>query len=66
MRSFVRGLVSAVPVNVLLVCAGSLTTAGLGYAWGNGSESRDEFYGITFVVLAVAGLALSFVPARRP
>ena len=65
-RSFVRGLVSAVPVNVLLVCAGSLTTAGLGYAWGNGSESRDEFYGITFVVLAVAGLALSFVPARRP
>lgn len=65
-RSFVLGLVSAVPVNVLLVSAGSLTAAGLGYAWGNGSQSRDMLYSIAFVVLAVAGLALSFVPARRP
>lgn len=64
-RSFLRGLVSAVPVNVLLVCAGSLTAARLGYVWGNGSQSRDNFFAIVFVLLALAGLALSFVPARR-
>lgn len=63
-RSFLHGLVSAVPVNVLLVCAGSLIAARLGYTW-NGSESRDDVYLLAFVILAVAALVVSFVPALR-
>jgi hypothetical protein len=63
--SFLHGLVVAVPVNVLLVCAGSLTAAGLGYDWGNGSQDRDNLFAIVFVVLALGVLAISFVPARR-
>jgi hypothetical protein len=63
-RPFLRGLVLAVPINVLLVCAGSLIAARAGYGW-NGSESRDNFYRLAFVVLALLALGLSFLPARR-
>jgi uncharacterized caspase-like protein len=63
-RSFLLGLVSAVPINVLLVAAGSLLAAGLGYSWAGGSEGRDQIYQVAFVVLGLAGLALSFVPTR--
>jgi hypothetical protein len=63
-RPFLHGLVSAVPVNVLLICAGGFVAARVGYGW-NGSESRDNFYRIAFVVLALGAFALSFVPARR-
>ena len=45
--------------------AGSLLAAGLGYSWAGGSEGRNQIYVVAFVVLGFAGLALSFVPARR-
>jgi hypothetical protein len=64
-RAFMHGIVSAVPLNVLLVSAGSVVAARLGYTWGNGSETRDNVYRITFVVLALAGLVLTFAPGRR-
>lgn len=63
-RSFMHGLVSAVPINVFLICAGYFVAAWLGYDW-NGSEGRDKLSDVALVVLALAGLALTFLPVRR-
>ena len=54
-RSFTRGLLSAVPINILLVAAASLGAAALGYA-GSGSELRDNAFRLVFVMLALAGI----------
>jgi hypothetical protein len=54
-RSFTRGLLAAVPINVLLVGAASLGAGALGYA-GSGSEWRDNAFRLVFVVLALAGI----------
>ena len=56
MWPFIRGLLSAVPLNVVLVTASSLLAGGLGYAYGGGSETRDNLYGIAFVLLSLATL----------
>jgi Caspase domain len=54
-RSFTRGLLSAVPINVLLVAAASLGAGALAYA-GSGSEFRDNAFRLVFVMLAIAGI----------
>jgi hypothetical protein len=55
-RRMVRGLVSALPVNVLIV--GALTVIATAYAYGaSGSEMRDNVFRLSFAVLAIAGLA---------
>ena len=60
---FVRGLLSAVPLNVALVIAGALIAGGLGY-YGNGSETRDNLYGLAFAVLSLATLVPFAIRAR--
>ncbi len=52
------------PLNVVLVTAGALVTGALGYAYGNGSEARDNLYGLTFVVLSLATLVPFALRAR--
>jgi hypothetical protein len=54
-RSFTRGLLSAVPINILLVAAASLGAGALGYA-GSGSELRNNAFRLVFVMLALAGI----------
>jgi hypothetical protein len=54
--AFVRGLLSAVPVNVLLVGAASCAAGAVAYAW-SGSTARDNVWRLAFVLLAVAALA---------
>ena len=61
---FVRGLLGAVPLNVVLVTAGALVAGALGYTYSNGSEGRDNFYGLTFVVLSLATLVPFALRAR--
>ena len=39
-------------------------TGALGYAYGNGSEARDNLYGISFVVLSLATLVPFALRAR--
>jgi hypothetical protein len=60
-----RGLVSAVPVNILVITVASLVAARLGYAWLSGSEGRDDAYRFTLVVLALAGLVRYLTWPRR-
>jgi Caspase domain len=68
-RSLARGLVSAVPINVVLVALTSTGAAALAYE-RSGSELRDDTFGAVFVVLGLAGLARylghELVRARRP
>ena len=52
---FTRGLLSAVPINILLVAAASLSAGALAYA-ASGSE-RDNMFRLVFVILALAGIA---------
>ena len=54
--AFARGLVTAVPVNIVLVVAAALIAARLGYLWAGGSTGRDDAYQFTFATLALAGL----------
>ena len=55
-RRMVRGLVSALPFNVLIV--GALTVIATGNAYqASGSEMRDNVFRLSFAVLAIAGLA---------
>jgi hypothetical protein len=54
-RSFTRGLLSAVPINVLLVAAVSLSVGALAYA-ASGSELRDNAFRLVFVIVALAGI----------
>jgi hypothetical protein len=54
-RSFIRGLLSAVPINVLLIGAASLGAGALAYA-ASGSELRDNAFRLVFVMLAIAGM----------
>ena len=55
-HGFGRGLVAAVPVNIVLIAIASMVAARLGYAWLGGSEGRDDASRFTLVVLALAGL----------
>ena len=54
--AFGRGLVSAVPVNVLLITVASFVAARLGYSWLGGSEGRDDAYRFTLAVLPIASV----------
>ena len=54
--AFGRGLVAAVPINIVLIAIASMVAARLGYAWLGGSEGRDDASRFTLVVLALAGL----------
>lgn len=63
--AFGRGLVSAVPVNLLLIGIASFVAARLGYAWLSGSEGRDDAYRFTLAVLALAGLVRYLTWPRR-
>ncbi len=61
--AFVRGLLSAAPVNVLLVGAASCAAGALAYAW-SGSTTRDNVSWLVFVLLALATL-VRYVTRRR-
>jgi Caspase domain len=53
--SFIRGLLSAVPINVLFIGAASSGAGALAYA-ASGSESRDNGFRLVFVMLALVGM----------
>jgi hypothetical protein len=63
--AFGRGLVAAVPVNIVLIAIASMVAAWLGYAWLGGSEGRDDASRFTLVVLALAGLVRYLTWPRR-
>ena len=63
--AFGRGLVAAVPVNIVLIAIASMVAARLGYAWLGGSEGRDDASRFTLVVLALAGLIRYLTWPRR-
>lgn len=63
--AFGRGLVSAVPVNVLLITVASFVAARLGYSWLGGSEGRDDAYRFTLAVLAIASVVRYLTWPRR-
>jgi hypothetical protein len=62
-RGIVRGLLSALPVNVLLIGAGSVLIAAIAYD-ASGSELRDDLSRLAFALLAVGGLARYLVSER--
>ena len=63
--AFGRGLVAAVPVNIVLIAIAAMVAARLGYAWLGGSEGRDDASRFTLVVLALAGLVRYLTWPRR-
>jgi hypothetical protein len=54
--SFARGLVTAMPVNIVLVVAAALFAAWDGYTRAGGSTARDDYYQFTFAALSLAGI----------
>ena len=62
--SFGRGLLAAVPINVLLVGAVPLAAGAQAY-FSLGSTDRDNMFRLVFVLLAIATLVRYLVQARR-
>lgn len=62
--AFGRGLLAAVPVNVLLVGAAACGAGALAYS-SSGSTDRDNVFRLVFVLLAVATLVRYVTRARR-
>lgn len=56
LSAFARGLVTAVPVNIVLVVAVSLLAARLGYTRAGGSTGRDDAYQFTLAALSLGGI----------
>ena len=54
--AFARGLVTVVPVNIILVVTVAMIAAWLGYKLAGGSTGRDDAYRFTFAVVAIGGL----------
>ena len=62
--AFGRGLLAAMPLNVVLVGTAACAAAAAAYA-RSGSTDRDNVFRLVFVLLAVATLARYVTQARR-